>query len=89
MSIKRFLLAAAAASILVVGFVPVAQAARLDAGVCIERHHDVGPEGRVRDLVTAPKVDRLQRWIRNNPTLAASRPPGDEAAPSRSTCGST
>ena len=42
MSIKRFLLAAAAAS-MVVGFVPVAQAARLDAGVCIEQHH-VGPE---------------------------------------------
>jgi Pregnancy-associated plasma protein-A len=71
MSIKRFLLAAAAASILVVGFVPVAQAARLDAAVCIERPGDVGPEGRVRDFVHAPKVDRLQRWIKAHPKLAA------------------
>jgi hypothetical protein len=72
MRIKRFLLAAAAVSILVVGFVPVAQAARLDARVCIERHHDVGPEARVRDHVTAPKVDRLQRWVRDNPALAVA-----------------
>ncbi|HEX5936421.1 MAG TPA: zinc metalloprotease [Actinomycetota bacterium] len=71
MSIKRFLLAAAAASILVVGFVPVAQAARLDARVCVERHADVAPEGRARDFVQAPKVDRLQRWIKAHPRLAA------------------
>jgi hypothetical protein len=37
-------------AILVVGFVPVAQAARLDVGVCIERHDQLSPEGR-RDLV--------------------------------------
>ncbi|MGH2681390.1 MAG: zinc metalloprotease [Actinomycetota bacterium] len=79
MSIKRFLLTAAAASILVVGFVPTAQAARLDAAVCIERHDLVGPEGRARDDVSAPKVDRLSRWITAHPTLAAvaaARPGG-------------
>jgi hypothetical protein len=71
MSVKRLLLAAAAASILLVGFVPTAQAARLDAGVCIERHDHLGPEGRLRDLVRAPKVDQLSRWIKAHPTLAA------------------
>ena len=71
MSIKRFVLAAGVASVLVVGFVPVAQAARLDAGVCIQRHADVAPEGRARDFVQAPKVDRLQRWIKAHPKLAA------------------
>lgn len=71
MTFKRMLLAAAAASVLVVGFVPMAQAARLDAGICIERHDTVGPEGRLRDLVEAPKVDRLQGWIARHPKLAA------------------
>jgi hypothetical protein len=79
MSFKRILLAAAAASVLVVGFVPMAHAARLDAGVCIERHEVPGPEGRLRDLVRAPKVDELQRWIKTHPQLAAraaARPGG-------------
>jgi len=71
MSFKRFLLAAAAASMLVVGFVPVAQAATLDAGVCIERHDHPGPEGRLRDLVEKPTVDKLQGWIKKHPKLAA------------------
>jgi hypothetical protein len=79
MSFKRILLAAAAASVLVVGFVPMAHAARLDVGVCIERHDQPGPEGRLRDLVRAPKVDELQRWIKTHPQLAAraaARPSG-------------
>jgi pregnancy-associated plasma protein-A len=71
MSFKRILLAAAAASVLVVGFVPVAQAVRLDAGVCIERHQQPGPEGRLRDLVEKPQVDQLQAWIKAHPKLAA------------------
>jgi Pregnancy-associated plasma protein-A len=71
MSFKRILLAAVAASVLVVGFVPMAQAAKLEAGVCIERHDHPGPEGRLRDLVEAPKVDRLQGWIAKHPKLAA------------------
>lgn len=70
MSLKRILLAAVAATSLVLGVAPLAQAAELGAGVCIERHdHGPGPEGRVRDLVKAPKVDRLQRWIKANPEL--------------------
>ena len=71
MSIKRILLAAAATSVLVVGFVPVAQAAKLEARVCIERHDRLGPEGRLRDAVERPEVDRLQRWIARHPRLAA------------------
>jgi Pregnancy-associated plasma protein-A len=71
MSFKRILLAAVAASVLVVGFVPMAHAAKVDAGVCIERHDHPGPEGRLRDLVEAPKVDRLQGWIAKHPKLAA------------------
>jgi len=70
MSLKRILLATVAAISLVVGFAPLAQAAKLNTGVCIERHQVRGPEGRVRDLVQAPKVDRLQRWIAANPALA-------------------
>ncbi len=70
MSFKRILLAAAAASVLVVGFVPTAQAAKVDVGVCIERHHQPGPEGRLRDLVEKPQVDRLHGWIKKHPTLA-------------------
>lgn len=72
MSFKRILLAAAAASVLVVGFVPMAQAAKVDAGVCIVRHDQPGPEGRLRDLVRAPKVDQLRRWIKTHPKLAAA-----------------
>jgi hypothetical protein len=72
MSFKRILLAAAAASVLVVGFVPMAQAAKVDAGVCIVRHDQPGPEGRLRDLVRAPKVDQLRRWIKAHPKLAAA-----------------
>jgi len=71
MSFKRILLAAAAASVLVVGFVPMAHAAKLDASVCIVRHDRLGPEGRLRDLVRAPQVDQLQRWIKAHPKLAA------------------
>jgi hypothetical protein len=71
MSFKRILLAAAAASILVVGFVPMAQAAKLGAAVCIERHQQPGPEGRLRDLVEKPQVDQLQAWIKSHPKLAA------------------
>jgi hypothetical protein len=69
MSFKRILLAAAAASVLMVGAAPVAQAATLDAGVCIERHDH--PQGRLRDLVEKPEVDRLQGWIAKHPKLAA------------------
>ena len=72
MSIKRILLAAVAATALTIGFAPIAQASQVGSGVCIERHDQApGPEGRVRDLVRAPKVDRLQRWIMANPELAA------------------
>jgi hypothetical protein len=70
MSFKRILLAAVAASVLVVGFVPTAQAAKVDVGVCIERHQQPGPEGRLRDLVEKPQVDRLHGWIKKHPTLA-------------------
>ena len=70
MSFKRILLAAAAASVLVVGFVPTAQAAKVDVGVCIEGHQQPGPEGRLRDLVEKPQVDRLHGWIKKHPTLA-------------------
>ena len=70
MSFKRILLAAAAASVLVVGSVPTAQAAEVDVGVCIERHQQRGPEGRLRDLVEKPQVDRLHGWIKKHPTLA-------------------
>ena len=71
MHLKRILLAAVTASVLVIGFAPVAGAAPLDAGVCIELHDRLGPEGRLRDLVKAPKVDQLSRWIEANPKLAA------------------
>jgi len=71
MSFKRILLATAAASVLVIGFVPVAHAARLEAGVCIERHQQPGPEGRLRDLVEKPQVDQLRAWIKKHPKLAA------------------
>ena len=71
MSFKRLLLAAAAATVLVVGFVPTAQAARLDPGVCIEHNAPLVPEGRLRDLVRAPNVDQLSRWIKAHPRLAA------------------
>ena len=70
MSFKRILLAAAAASVLVVGSVPTAQAAKVDVGVCIERHQQPGPQGRLRDLVEKPQVDRLHGWIKKHPTLA-------------------
>jgi hypothetical protein len=70
MRIKRLLLAAAAATVLVVGFVPTAQAVRLDAGACITRHTDLQPEGRLRDTVERPTVDRLQGWIAKHPALA-------------------
>lgn len=71
MSLKRILLAAVAASALVVGGAPLASAAPLDAAVCIERHQARGPEGRLRDRVEKPDVDRLQRWIAEHPELAA------------------
>ena len=72
MSFKRILLATAAATVLVVGFAPIAQAAQLGAGVCIERHADhPGPEGRLRDRVEKPEVDKLQGWITKHPRLAA------------------
>jgi hypothetical protein len=70
-SVKRILLTAAAATILVVGFVPIAHAAGLDAAVCIERHDQLGPEGRMRDLVEKPSVDKLQRWVAKHPKPAA------------------
>jgi hypothetical protein len=71
MSVKRILVAAAAATVLSVGFVPTAQAAQVGAKVCIEHHDAHAPEGRMRDAVKAPKVDQLTRWIKANPTLAA------------------
>jgi len=71
MSIKRILLAAVAATALTIGFAPIAQASRVGSGVCIEhRDQAPGPEGRLRDLVKAPKVDQLKRWITANPELA-------------------
>ena len=73
MSVKRLLLAAAAASVLVVGFVPMAHAAKLEAGVCIERHDRLGPEGRLRDTVERPEVDRLQRLDREAPPRSPPR----------------
>ena len=71
MSVKRLLLAATAASLLVIGFVPMAHAAKLDSGVCIERHDRLGPQGRLRDTVERPAVDELQAWIAKHPRLAA------------------
>ena len=71
MSVKRLLLAATAASLLVIGLVPLAHAAKLDSGVCIERHDSLGPEGRLRDTVERPEVDELQGWIAKHPRLAA------------------
>ena len=81
MSFKRILLAAAAASVLVVGFVPTAQAAKVDVGVCIERHQQPGPEGRLRDLVEKPQVDRLHGWIKKHPTLAKKAAAAAAAGP--------
>ncbi len=71
MSVKRLLLAATAASLLVIGLVPMAHAAKIDAGVCIERHDRLGPQGRLRDTVERPEVDELQGWIAKHPRLAA------------------
>jgi hypothetical protein len=71
MSVKRILLAVATATVLVLGVAPVAQAARTGAAVCIERNQVRGPEGRLRDLVEKPEVDRLQTWIQRHPKLAA------------------
>jgi hypothetical protein len=70
MSMKRILLAAVTASALVLGFAPIANAAQTGTGVCIERHEHLTPEGRLRDEVKAPKVDRLKKWIQANPDLA-------------------
>jgi hypothetical protein len=71
MSAKRLLLAATAASLLVIGFVPMAHAAKLEARACIERHDRLGPESRLRDTVERPAVDELQAWIAKHPRLAA------------------
>ena len=71
MSVKRLLLAATAASLLVIGLVPLAHAEKIDAGVCIERHDRLGPQGRLRDTVERPEVDELQGWIAKHPRLAA------------------
>ena len=71
MSVKRLLLAATAASLLVIGLAPLAHAAKLDAGVCIERHDRLSPQGRLRDTVERPEVDELQGWIAKHPRLAA------------------
>ena len=71
MSVKRLLLAATAASLLVIGLVPLAHAAEIDAGVCIQRHDRLGPQGRLRDTVERPEVDELQGWIAKHPRLAA------------------
>lgn len=76
MRAKRYLLAAALA-VCIIGLAPVAQAAPLDGGVCIERHeHGPGPEGRLRDVVEKPAVDRLQGWIEKHPKLAAQAAAG-------------
>jgi hypothetical protein len=71
MSVKRLLLTATAASLLITGFVPMAQAVKLGARVCIERHDHLGPEGRLRDAMERPEVDELQGWIAKHPRLAA------------------
>jgi hypothetical protein len=79
MSVKRILLAAVTATVLVVGVAPLAQAAPLDAGVCIEHHQDLAPQGRLRDRVAKPDVDRLQGWIARHPGLAAQAAAAAEA----------
>jgi hypothetical protein len=71
MSVKRLLLAAAAASLLITGLVPVGHAVQLGARVCIERHGHLSPEGRLRDAMERPEVDELQGWIAKHARLAA------------------
>jgi hypothetical protein len=76
MSAKRYLLAATLA-VFIIGLAPVAHAMPLDAVVCIQRHqHGPGPEGRLRDLVERPAVDRLQGWLQKHPKLAAQAATG-------------
>jgi hypothetical protein len=71
MSPKRILLASIAASFLLLGAAPVAQAAKVGAAPCIERSDRPGPQGRLRDTVERPTYDRLQGWIARHPRLAA------------------
>ena len=71
MSTKRVLVAVGLASVLVVGLAPLAQAAQVGARVCIQRDDTPGPQGRRRDAVERPAVDRLQAWIAKHPKLAA------------------
>jgi Pregnancy-associated plasma protein-A len=70
MSLKRVLLAAGAATVLVAGLAPIAQAAQVNDGNCIERHDDPGAQHRLRDTLERPTVDRLQGWIARHPKLA-------------------
>ncbi|HET9672532.1 MAG TPA: zinc metalloprotease [Actinomycetota bacterium] len=79
MSVKRILLAAVATTALTVGFVPLASAAPLEARACIVREELPAPEGRLRDTVEKPDVDRLQRWIAKHPELAAAAAAAAEA----------
>ena len=71
MRVKHLLLAATAASFLLVGFMPTAQAVQLETGACVQHQDRLSPEGRLRDLVRAPEVDQLSRWIKAHPRLAA------------------
>ena len=74
MSFKRVLLAATAASLLVLGVAPAALAAQTGAAAsrCVDRHAVASPQSRARDDIRAPAVDQLQRWIKAHPRLASA-----------------
>ena len=71
MNTKRILVAVGLSSVLVVGLAPLAQAAQVGARICIQRDDAPGPQGRLRDAVERPLVDRLQGWIAKHPRVAA------------------
>ena len=80
MSTKRFLLAVGAAGVLVAGPAPIAHAAQVGAGVCIERHDTPvrstasgtpwngrrrPPAGMDREHPNSPIARRLRRRTRS------------------------
>ena len=71
MSIKRIFVAVGLAGVLVAALAPLAQAAQVGARVCIQRDDTPGPQGRLRDAVERPSVDRLQGWIAKHPRTAS------------------
>jgi hypothetical protein len=71
MNTRRILVAVGLSSVLIVGLAPLAQAAQVGARVCIQRDDTPGPQGRLRDAVERPLVDRLQRWIARHPRVAS------------------